>query len=222
MPKTKICERCGKELKQTDMYQRDASSDYWCAICADRALAEFKGLMEEKERVRQLAVEYSLLADGYKQSLEFCKNMKLAKEFEELLETTSIPVAVEKLKGLVTQLAEAQADNAVVLGKLNAVQDYFSNPQKYDGAWKEWHSATIKQLMSKKQSGSALLQEVEQLRKRNTELEAINKSMLEFGMDGRCPVGVVCSDGRKDHDTCRKCWAEYFQRQALAQAKAGE
>ena len=61
---------------------------------------DFIAMTAEKERCRKLAVDYSLMADSYKARLERCENMKLAYEFEELLGTTSIPVAVEKLKEL--------------------------------------------------------------------------------------------------------------------------
>jgi spore coat polysaccharide biosynthesis protein SpsF (cytidylyltransferase family) len=63
----------------------------------------------EKERCRKLAVENALKADGYRHSLELCENMKLAHEFEDLLQTTSIPVAVEKVRGLIA--INAQIDS---------------------------------------------------------------------------------------------------------------
>lgn len=67
----------------------------------NRLVNELADMTAEKERCRLLAVDWSLKADGYKASLEMCENMKLAHEFEELLQTTSIPVAVEKVKGLI-------------------------------------------------------------------------------------------------------------------------
>jgi len=70
------------------------------------------------------------------------------------------PVCREEVRA---QLAEAQADNAALVGKLNAIQDYFSNPKKYDGAWTEWHSATIRQLMSKAHPGDSIRKELERL-----------------------------------------------------------
>lgn len=111
----KTCMRCGKELGQTDMTQTDANGGKWHCECADIALVEwvnmsakieqlkedFVAMSIEKERCRKLAVDYSLMADSYKASLERCENMKLAHEFEDLLGTTSIPIAVEKLKVLI-------------------------------------------------------------------------------------------------------------------------
>jgi hypothetical protein len=63
----------------------------------------------EKERCRLLAVDYALKSDDYKMRLEMCENMKLAREFEDLLQTTSIPVAVEKVRGLMA--INAQIDS---------------------------------------------------------------------------------------------------------------
>jgi hypothetical protein len=60
----------------------------------------------EKERIRQLAVDYSCEADGLRMDLEMHQNMKLAREFESLLGTTSIPVAVKKIKALI-EIVEA-------------------------------------------------------------------------------------------------------------------
>ena len=61
---------------------------------------ELADMTAEKERCRKLAVDWSLKSDGFEARLNQCENMKLAHEFEELLQTTSIPVAVEKVKGL--------------------------------------------------------------------------------------------------------------------------
>ena len=47
-----------------------------------------------------LAVDYALKADSFESALKRCENMKLAREFEDLLQTTSIPVAVEKVREL--------------------------------------------------------------------------------------------------------------------------
>ena len=70
---------------------------------------ELADMITEKERCRNLAVDWSLKADGYKASLEMCQNMKLAHEFEDLLQTTSIPVAVEKVKGLMALKKSVEA-----------------------------------------------------------------------------------------------------------------
>ena len=60
----------------------------------------------EKERCRNLAVDWALKSDGFEMALRRCENMKLAHEFENLLQTTSIPVAVENVKELIN-IAEA-------------------------------------------------------------------------------------------------------------------
>ena len=82
---------------------------YWHELekeCADiqaelsRLQVALEATIAEKERCRLLAVDYALKADSYKASLELCENMKLAREFEELLQTTSIPVAVERVRRL--------------------------------------------------------------------------------------------------------------------------
>lgn len=83
----------------------------------------------EKERCRKLAVENALKTDGYKASLEMCENMKLAHEFEELLQTTSIPIAVNKLKEIKRQLAEAEElmkwfCRRVEIGEVRSVKTY--------------------------------------------------------------------------------------------------
>lgn len=94
----RTCEGCGAEVGQTDITQRDADGNTWHCVCADNALAKYKRLEDEKERCRKLAVEYALQSDEYKIKLERCENMKLAREFESLLQTTSIPVAVDRVK----------------------------------------------------------------------------------------------------------------------------
>jgi len=73
--------------------------------------ADLTIMTEEKERCRKLAVDWALKADGYRIALERCENMKLAREFEELLQTTSIPIAVEKVRSL-------QVENAKLRGTL--------------------------------------------------------------------------------------------------------
>jgi len=65
-----------------------------------RLQVALEATIAEKERCRKLAVEHSVNAAGLEQKLSMCENMKLAREFEELLQTTSIPVAVERLKEL--------------------------------------------------------------------------------------------------------------------------
>jgi len=69
---------------------------------------ELADMTAEKERCRLLAVDWSLKADGYKASLEMCQNMKLAHEFEDLLQTTSIPIAVEKVRGMIEVMEAAE------------------------------------------------------------------------------------------------------------------
>lgn len=77
----------------------------WLKSEVNRLQVALDATIAEKERCRELAVEYSMKADGYKASLEMCQNLKLAREFEELLQTTSIPVAVENLQNLIITLA---------------------------------------------------------------------------------------------------------------------
>jgi len=72
----------------------------------NRLQVALQATVEEKERCRKLAVEYALKADGYQTALERCENMKLAREFEELLQTTSIPVAVDKVKATFAELEQ--------------------------------------------------------------------------------------------------------------------
>ena len=67
---------------------------------------DFITMTAEKERCRKLAVDYALKSDSFEMRLNQCENMKLAHEFEDLLQTTSIPVAVEKVKGLMAELEE--------------------------------------------------------------------------------------------------------------------
>lgn len=66
-----------------------------------RLTAALQATIAEKERVRQLAVNYSCKVDSYRMDLEMCQNMKLAREFEELLGTTDIAEAVEKVRELI-------------------------------------------------------------------------------------------------------------------------
>jgi len=75
----------------------------------NRLQVALQATVEEKERCRKLAVDWSLKADVYKASLEMCENMKLAREFEELLQTTSIPVAVEKVRGMMAVVAAVKS-----------------------------------------------------------------------------------------------------------------
>ena len=69
----------------------------------NRLQVALEATIAEKERCRLLAVDYALKSDEYKMRLEMCENMKLAHEFEDLLQTTSIPVAVERLKELIVK-----------------------------------------------------------------------------------------------------------------------
>ena len=76
-----------------------------------RLTAALQATIAEKERVRQLAVNYSCKVDSYRMDLQMCQNMKLAREFEELLGTTDIAEAVEKVRELIAHnafLAEAR------------------------------------------------------------------------------------------------------------------
>lgn len=66
----------------------------------NRLQVALEATIAEKERCRNLAVDYALKSDEYKIRFERCENMKLAREFEDLLQTTSIPVAVKKVRSL--------------------------------------------------------------------------------------------------------------------------
>lgn len=95
--------------------------------------------IEEKERCRKLAVDWALKSDGYQMALERCENMKLAHEFEELLGTTSIPVAVEKVRGLMEaqwiSIQDALPDKSGYY--LCWYQDGFGNKGPWVGYWDE-------------------------------------------------------------------------------------
>ena len=82
----------------------------------NRLQVTLEATIAEKERCRKLAVEHSVNAAGLEQKLSMCENMKLAHEFEELLQTTSIPVAVEKLKGLMAVAEVAMEINKYFKG----------------------------------------------------------------------------------------------------------
>jgi hypothetical protein len=73
---------------------------------------------------------------------------------------------LEEGSDLTFQLAEAQADNVALRERLKEVQQYFNNPSKYSGAWPEWYSATIEQLLYKANPGDSIRKELEQLRAR--------------------------------------------------------
>ncbi len=72
----------------------------WLKSEVNRLQVALDATIAEKERCRNLAVDWALKSDGFEMALRRCENMKLAHEFENLLQTTSIPVAVEKLKEL--------------------------------------------------------------------------------------------------------------------------
>ena len=81
-------------LEERDLTIKDLEAEN------NRLQAALQATIAEKERVRQLAVDYSCQVDGLRMDLQMCENMKLAREFEDILGTTSIPVAVERLKAM--------------------------------------------------------------------------------------------------------------------------
>ena len=78
----------------------------WLKSEVNRLQVALDATIAEKERCRNLAVDWALKSDGFEMALRRCENMKLAHEFENLLQTTSIPVAVENVKELIN-IAEA-------------------------------------------------------------------------------------------------------------------
>lgn len=93
------------DFEQARLEERDLTIKDLEAEVARLAVA-LQATIAEKERIRQLAVDYSCKADGLQMDLQMCQNMKLAREFENLLGTTSIPVAVKKIKALI-EIVEA-------------------------------------------------------------------------------------------------------------------
>jgi len=192
----------------------------------------------EKERCRQLAVEWSLKADGYRISFERCENMKLAREFEDLLQTTSIPVAVEKVKELIyeseqlekvknvilvsimKELKQAKADNAALLSALWQIGGdttlWQKSKSKTHYAGLPAFVKKIDDIKKRPHPGADILKEIEQYKR------ALELACEEFEPEDCqcCSIYDDCPNTgeRESIIDCPQRIRDYF----LDQSKAGE
>lgn len=178
---------------------------------------ELADMTAEAERYRNLAVDWSLKSDVFEMRLNQCENMKLAHEFEELLQTTSIPVAVEKVRGLFSELEQAQSDNAALVEALS--KGYFGRE--------------VEKILANPHPGADMLKELGELRNRNADYKDIvglsceeyrlhreriamlEKELEQYKRALELACMRLCEFGPK-FSTIQ--WSEYF----LSQAKTGD
>jgi Lar family restriction alleviation protein len=194
---------------KTDMYKNELQI---MTTCRDHWKASYEKHQRDWECFREAIAPLIDCEPGDIQDMDYVLNSVARMQKEERNYSSIADELVERE----AQLEQAQADNAALLKNIQDACRELDNSESVRGfALNRLVSATIKP-----HPGAALLEELGQLREINTELEATNKAMLDFGMDGRCPDEWACSGVIKSHDVCRKCWAEYFQKQTLAQSKA--
>lgn len=105
-----------------------------------------------------------------------------------------IAIESENSQSMKQRLIEAQADNMALRERLKEVQQYFSNPSKYSGAWPEWYSATIEQLLCKANPGAPLLDELEIYKRAlDMALDRISDKVLELEQENERLQGLVDS-----------------------------